>query len=1293
MSSKANKQARDANKRPFHSLAALHPSIPSGCQISLNCTACTISCTCIHTRVKRLKAVHALDLAPPKESVTFRMYKVTTQSAMLFPSQFQAKAQFPSSVTTFLDRVRLNWVSMQPGLATLSHHLSNLMGPNFDSTIVEPNLDLALLNTHLCPEATVITSSPIQFFNAVAISPLQRRSNSFKVTAGINRDIFQLPISSTEFRISGIDYTVYTHLKLPFQAPLALELQLVLKTIDGLATFRGLSFFMIICNTLYTDTVTDVDVSLIAAALPLWDVSAKVIYAVDYGDPLAAFRLCVCGRLSDEEPSPLFSLKGKPTPEGVELGSRVDTNRNQDCFSIACIPTASIDFNTAGKCAKQPLPLAISSDKLITSADVVLHPHFPGIEGDTRGNCTAIRNTFLIPFQSSLEHHICIRPASLHEIISLYLSGAHLPPGFKVTAASKLPDLVTMLYGNCPWNTALSIATFISATLIPVVATKADCDIVRCHLNKPLPSKSAWAAAYANDKDTNYIIARLRAVKTPWVEAEIRKVHKGYWQQLRENKLVFKDDRLTLFSCTGSSHRFLSLIVVPADLRRVVFSAIHASGVGAHMGGWKTMVMLRIRFFWPHMRKTILEWVNMCAACIPARLQIKASSGLVHSWPITTPMAIVSVDIWSPGDIKNCYGQKALFNTMCDMCQRVICVAITATEASYLARMFMEHVLLKFGICIMVVCDDGNEFRGTFEKMCNKLNIKFHIVAKRNHKAVGVERFHKFLNKAQKISTEERGTSEPFVEIGMATAYAWNASPIDGTDIVRSVPAIGRELRYPLDVSLGPIPAIIDNPSASVVKYLRYLQRDIPFSRQLLAFLVEDRRLVHRERVNEKRHLVTYKPGDIVMARVAVQSNKSAGRVAKLVYQSRGPFIVVEPTGFSSYQVRRYGKPESALRKFMTEDLYMLPPAIMPCANSDTSDMRYINSDYAPIKHPFDDNFNIEAYNTNWYDDAPPSRAPDFIRDNVIPSVSAVRAIPLSDNYTWTDDTATWNDATLQEVPVKSATTPQAISSQLPSKLTNKPPQIPTDNSSVKTDRTVAPSATSSPPSSNFMNNMLLALRSSRDCLLFIQYTPVGTMRPRWFLVQIEVEDYTTVHVDNLYYCTFLNRHPSDAGKADNKARWWPEWREIVWNKDESFEYGKRVLLSPRAKPDAEKFSKFGTQISLQEDNTVLVGPFNFSAPIYPAKSSAKIDATYWNFLAQTCKKFSILPPVLSHSEKSNFACASRFRATLPSISEQNLCPSSSSLFYTALLFPKREGVPPSHLQKPASTHNKSLPR
>ena len=71
--------------------------------------------------------------------------------------------------------------------------------------------------------------------------------------------------------------------------------------------------------------------------------------------------------------------------------------------------------------------------------------------------------------------------------------------------------------------------------------------------------------------------------------------------------------------------------------------------------------------------------------------------------------------------------------------------------------MFMEHILLKFGLYIMVVCDDDNEFRGKFEQMCKALNIMYHVVAKRNHKVIGIEGFHKFLNHSEKIQLRNEG--------------------------------------------------------------------------------------------------------------------------------------------------------------------------------------------------------------------------------------------------------------------------------------------------------------------------------------------------------------------------------------------------------------------------------------------------------------------------------------------------------------------------------------------------------
>ena len=168
----------------------------------------------------------------------------------------------------------MNWVSIQPGLPTLSHHLTNLTGPSFDFTIIESNFVLATLSTHVCPQATVVMSSPLEFFNLVARNPTPTCPKHFQISTGINRDLSILPIYSAAFEIKGVDFTIYTHLQVPVTKPFPLELQLVLNTIKGLARFRSLSYFVIICTTLCTELTANVGVQALVADLPLWDISA-----------------------------------------------------------------------------------------------------------------------------------------------------------------------------------------------------------------------------------------------------------------------------------------------------------------------------------------------------------------------------------------------------------------------------------------------------------------------------------------------------------------------------------------------------------------------------------------------------------------------------------------------------------------------------------------------------------------------------------------------------------------------------------------------------------------------------------------------------------------------------------------------------------------------------------------------------------------------------------------------------------------------------------------------------------
>ena len=87
--------------------------------------------------------------------------------------------------------------------------------------------------------------------------------------------------------------------------------------------------------------------------------------------------------------------------------------------------------------------------------------------------------------------------------------------------------------------------------------------------------------------------------------------------------------------------------------------------------------------------------------------------------------------------------------------------------------------------------------------MCDALNLNYDVLAKRKHKGLTVEYFHLLLNKSVTIAAEERSTNDIFVPVGVVAGYAYNKAPIDGTNILCSIPAIGRRLRFPIDISLN----------------------------------------------------------------------------------------------------------------------------------------------------------------------------------------------------------------------------------------------------------------------------------------------------------------------------------------------------------------------------------------------------------------------------------------------------------------------------------------------------------
>ena len=104
--------------------------------------------------------------------------------------------------------------------------------------------------------------------------------------------------------------------------------------------------------------------------------------------------------------------------------------------------------------------------------------------------------------------------------------------------------------------------------------------------------------------------------------------------------------------------------------------------------------------------------------------------------------------------------------------------------------------------------------------MSKALHIKYDILTKRNHKGVLLRSSNRLINKAITIVAEDRDTDDVLVAAGTTVGYAYNSSPIDCAGILPSVPVIGRELRFPLDIDLSALPPIIFNNTESVVYFL-----------------------------------------------------------------------------------------------------------------------------------------------------------------------------------------------------------------------------------------------------------------------------------------------------------------------------------------------------------------------------------------------------------------------------------------------------------------------------------------
>ena len=126
--------------------------------------------------------------------------------------------------------------------------------------------------------------------------------------------------------------------------------------------------------------------------------------------------------------------------------------------------------------------------------------------------------------------------------------------------------------------------------------------------------------------------------------------------------------------------------------------------------------------------------------------------------------------------------------------------------------------------------------------------------------------------------------------------------------------------------------------------------------------------------------------------------------------------------------------------------------------------------------------------------------------------------------------------------------------------LLHPPPQMKTTTMQRLSSPIVPPRSTAKPSQSDMTtdiqsNNITIIqpmqlipnkLALSKYKLLFIQYTPNGTMFQQWYLVQVYLR--ASMELNNeyksacTYYCDFIAKHRPNVGISDSMSQWWPNW-------------------------------------------------------------------------------------------------------------------------------------------------------
>ncbi|GBP68446.1 Gypsy retrotransposon integrase-like protein 1 [Eumeta japonica] len=232
--------------------------------------------------------------------------------------------------------------------------------------------------------------------------------------------------------------------------------------------------------------------------------------------------------------------------------------------------------------------------------------------------------------------------------------------------------------------------------------------------------------------------------------------------------------------CKGVLYRYTDTeteepqLVVPENRRKQVMVECHDSATAGHGGINKTLHRISQQFYFPGMRRYVINYLKTCVECQRYKPDNLKPMGLLQTPVPAQRFEVVAVDLFGPLP-KGPKGERWVMIMEDTASKWIELFPLADATAEACAKVLIEEVFLRFGVPRRMVSDNGVQFvADVMQKAMFILGVKQNLIPLYHPEANPVERKNRDLKTQLAILVEGHHNRWPevlpFIRFAMNTA-------------------------------------------------------------------------------------------------------------------------------------------------------------------------------------------------------------------------------------------------------------------------------------------------------------------------------------------------------------------------------------------------------------------------------------------------------------------------------------------------------------------------------------------